>query len=323
MRTTPDYPVTSERVDSKQTRDGVHRLYIGFVNVYLVRTGRRRWILVDTGLPHTSELILRRAAHLFGADRPPEAIILTHGHFDHSSNALALAREWRVPVFAHRLELPYLTGQSDYPPQDPTVGGALGVMSRAFPHSGIDLGQHVIELPEHGVVPGAREWRWIFTPGHTAGHISLFRERDRYLIAADALATVNQDSPLSMFNLRTVFSVPPAPFTTDWDAARDSVGRLADLEPYTVAAGHGRPVRGRNVALDLENFAEHFTPPEGGRYSDEPAVTDERGLISVPPPVRDTFTRNLVLGGMLVGAVALGANIALRRSSARDDSRDP
>ena len=196
-------------------------------------------------------------------------------------------------------------------------------MSRAFPHTGIDLGEYARELPKDETVPGAREWRWIFTPGHTAGHISLFRIRDRYLIAADAIATVNQDSPLSMLNRETVFSVPPAPFTTDWDAARDSVELLAELEPLTVAAGHGRPVRGEHVSRALDRFAQTFTPPRGGRYSDEPAIADEHGVVSVPPPVRDTLPRNLVLAGLLAGAVALGANIAMRRSTTRDDSRDP
>jgi hypothetical protein len=50
-------------------------------------------------------------------------------HSDHARafrprrSAAALARHWGVDIFAHPLELPYLTGRSSYPPPDPTVGG--------------------------------------------------------------------------------------------------------------------------------------------------------------------------------------------------------
>ena len=311
MTTTLDWPVRSDHIHASEPSAAVGRLYVGFVNVYFAGAPWGPWVLVDTGLPHTSGLVRQRAAERYGADRPPEAIILTHGHFDHAGNAMALSREWDVPVYAHPLELPYLTGRSDYPPQDPTVGGALGLMSRAFPHTGIDLGNRVRALPEDGTVPGMPGWRWLFTPGHTAGHISLFHDTSRFLIAGDALATVNQDSPLSMFNLRAELSVPPAPLTTDWGAARASVERLATLQPLGIGAGHGRPVHGGRVAADLRYFAANFAPPARGRYSTTPAVTDERGVVRVPPPVRDTLPRNLLVAGLVAG----GAYWALRRRS--------
>ena len=78
----------------------------------------------------------RRRRRRFGHDSRPEAIFLTHGHFDHAGNASALSDLWGVPIYAHPMELPYLTGRSDYPPPDPTVGGAIAMMSRVLPHGG-------------------------------------------------------------------------------------------------------------------------------------------------------------------------------------------
>ena len=312
MGTTIDQPIHRERTVAREPAPDLARIYIAFVNAYMVGTPDGPWVLVDTGLPRSAALIRRRAAARFG-DRPPEAIVLTHGHFDHAGNARELADRWNVPIYAHAAELPFLTGRSDYPPADPTVGGALGLMSRAFPTDGTDLGERVRALPHDGRVPGLPDWRWLHTPGHTAGHVSLHRERDGLLLAGDALATVDQDSPLSMLNLASEFSVPPAPLTTDWPAARRSVERLAELRPYTVAAGHGAPVHGSHVADDLAEFARRFTPPSRGRYHDRPAVIDARGVVDVPPPVRDPLPRQLLTMGLIAG----GAYLALRQSRSR------
>ena len=113
---------------------GVAWTYTSFVNAYFIGEPGGPWALVDTGLPGFSATILAAAAGRYGPDARPEAIFLTHGHFDHAGNALALANHWNVPVYAHRLELPYLTGRSDYAPPDPTVGGAIAMFSRVLPY---------------------------------------------------------------------------------------------------------------------------------------------------------------------------------------------
>src|SRR4029077_7182170 len=94
--------------------DDVARVPTGFVNAYLLGTATQ-WVLVDSGIAGFAALIKRAAEARFGPDTRPAAIVLTHAHFDHAGNADMLALDWDVPVLAHPLELPYLTGQSDYP----------------------------------------------------------------------------------------------------------------------------------------------------------------------------------------------------------------
>jgi len=81
-------------------------------------------------------------------------------------------------------------------------------------------------------------------------------------------------------------SGPPKYFTCDWLAAFRSVKQLADLEPAIVATGHGRPMEGESMRKALHNlvmnFAKKALPPRG-RYLDAPALTDERGVLFVPP----------------------------------------
>ncbi len=308
----------SAQTEFETVAQGIRHLKIVFVNAYFVDTpenGASSWVLVDTGMPYRGSRIKSHAEKLYGAGAKPSAIILTHGHFDHAGSALNLAAEWEVPIYAHHLEMPYLTGKSDYPPQDPSVGGALAQMSRVFPHGGYDFGTRVYPINSDNTIDEMRGWRVIHTPGHTAGHVSLFRESDKTLLAGDALATMDLDSWTSNVTEKKEFCRPPSPFTTDWTAARRSVEKLAELAPKTVAAGHGQPISGANTAQLLKEFAQNFTAPKHGRYVNQPAITDEKGIVALPPPVADPV-RQVLIGA---GALAVGG-LFLRKLSKRRSS---
>ena len=282
----------------------------------------RGWILVDAGLPGSAEKIKRAAAMLFGAESRPAAIVLTHGHFDHIGAVHTLTREWDAPVYAHELELPYLTGRSSYPPPDPLVGGgAMSLMSALFPRRPIDLGSRVHALPAGGQVPGADGWRWIPTPGHSPGHVSLVRDVDRALIAGDAFTTTKQESLIAALTQRAEVHGPPMYFTPDWDAARLSLKHLADYAPAAAITGHGPPLRGARLQVELRELSSHFDEearPAHGRYRDRPAITDANGVVDVPPP--QVSGRTLALTGLAVGA-AVGLAYAGRRYRERAATR--
>ncbi len=70
---------------------GVACVPASFVNTYLIGEPGGPWALVDTGVPGFGWKIRAAAAERFGQDSRPAAIFLTHGHFDHSGNARALA----------------------------------------------------------------------------------------------------------------------------------------------------------------------------------------------------------------------------------------
>jgi glyoxylase-like metal-dependent hydrolase (beta-lactamase superfamily II) len=285
------------------------------VNVYLFgepRAGDRGWALIDAGLYFSASQIVRAAEQRFGAGARPAAIILTHGHFDHVGALPDLADHWNAPVYAHERELPYLTGRSSYPPPDPAVGGgAMSFLSRFYPRGPIDLGSCVESLPDDGSVPGMPGFRWIHTPGHTHGHVALFRDADRTLIAGDAFVTTQQESALAVMTGWQQVSSPPAYYTTDWQAARRSIVSLAALVPNIAATGHGLPMYGEQMRQQLDELLADWdvaAVPSYGRYIQSPAIADEQGVVSVPPPV---FDRQLaVVAG--IGAAAVVAGLLLR-----------
>jgi glyoxylase-like metal-dependent hydrolase (beta-lactamase superfamily II) len=307
----------------KEIAPGIAWVPTSFVNSYLVGEPGGPWVLIDTGLPGFAATIKAAVAQRFGPGARPEAILLTHGHFDHAGNAWPLAEEWDVPVYAHRLELPYLTGRSDYPPPDPTVGGCIAQISRVLPHAGRDLGNHLRLLPadtgvgtgalESGPMPGLPGWRWLFTPGHAPGHVIFGREADRVLIAGDAIATFDMDSYVSMVTKKQELAVAGAPFISDWGLAAQSVAMLAELEPQLLACGHGIPIAGDSLPGDLLRFASHFPVPAAGRYVSHPARTDERGLDWLPPKPFDLVPYALAAG---IAGAALGWALKPGRLSA-------
>ncbi|KAA2243580.1 MBL fold metallo-hydrolase [Chitinophaga agrisoli] len=272
------------------------------VNVYLIHANAgNHWVLVDTGLPTAAAKIRQVSAHLFWPQTSPSAIILTHGHFDHTGSLKKLAEEWDVPVYAHYLEAPYLTGRSSYPPPDPTAGGGLmTLLSWLFPKHPKDLNGRLLLLPEDGSIPGLPDWRYIHTPGHAPGHISLYRERDGVLLTGDAVVTTQQESLWSVITQAKKLCGPPRYFTCNWHEAQRTVQKLADLEPSVIASGHGKPMKGNTMKAALHRLAANFDTaarPSSGRYVKEAAVAGVNGVEYLPAP--NTSQRWLKVGAAL------------------------
>jgi glyoxylase-like metal-dependent hydrolase (beta-lactamase superfamily II) len=290
--------------------DGVWGLKDVFVNVYFISNPEdQSWVLLDAGLKTSYDKIKAVAEKLFGQNAVPSGIVLTHGHFDHVGSLTRLAVEWNVPVYAHHLELPYLTGKSDYPPADSSVGGGLmSLMADFYPKTPIDLSGTVKSLPFDGRIAVLPEWTYLHTPGHAPGHISLWRQKDKVLLAGDAFVTTKQESAFSVLTQSKVLSGPPKYFTIDWQLAKESVNLLANLQPDTVACGHGMPMSGEEMQQDLMELAQNFEQkamPSHGRYVSEPAVTNRYGVVSLPEPKSQIFSK-IALIGAIAGIAVIG-----------------
>src|SRR5207248_5643480 len=123
-----------------------------------------------------------------------------------------------------------------------------------------------------------------------------------------AFVTVQQESLFSVLTQIQGVNGPPAYFTIDWDAAEKSVQLLNALGPQVAATGHGVPMSGPQLEDQLAALAANFerlAMPRRGRYVRQPAVVDEQGVISIPPPISDPWPKVIRAGAALVVSAAI------------------
>jgi glyoxylase-like metal-dependent hydrolase (beta-lactamase superfamily II) len=228
---------------------GVHGLRIIFVNVFGISHRDGSWTLIDAGLPSSAPFIRSWAEQTFHF--APKAILLTHGHFDHMGAAGVLANHWDIPVYAHPLEIPYLSGECPEP-NLASDGGIMPLLSPLYTSSPVDLGRRLQP------VTGLLGWEILHTPGHTPGHISLYRTGEGTLLAGDGFCTTSPGAFFQPVDEPPALHAPPSFCTSDRDKAKRSVEKLAKLGAVTLAPGHGRPISGADVPAALSRLAAEF-----------------------------------------------------------------
>jgi deazaflavin-dependent oxidoreductase (nitroreductase family) len=219
---------------------------------------------VDAGWSGDQARIASPAVELCGSGDLPSLILLTHVHPDHAGSARALARAWAARVLVHPAELPIAHG--DFAAMAASAGPldrwvvlplmrAAGQRRRDALIARSSLGDVASGVEPDGAIAGLPDWRWIHSPGHTPGHVSLFRAQDRVLLSGDALLTVRVNSPSGVLLGSPGLSGPPRYTTWSWPRAIESIAGLAALEPRVVGPGHGLPAAGRDTPALVADFA--------------------------------------------------------------------
>lgn len=203
-------------------------------------------VLVDTGFPGQIPQ-LRAAAEACGVlFERVNRIVMTHQDIDHIGNLQALteASPSRIEVSAHPLERPYIQGDRRLLKFTDEAIASLDKLPDHVPETFRTALRNLMLHPPRAAVDrdirGGMRLPWcggitvIDTPGHTPGHVSLYHESTRTLIAGDAL--VVKDGRL--------YGSDPGT-TLDRHAARASVAKLAELDIASVVCYHGGLFRDR------------------------------------------------------------------------------
>lgn len=183
---------------------------------------------------------------------PIKQIVLGHSHTDHRGTAPFLG----APVLCHPDEVTYAE-RDEWPDYWDMSKISVGWTRRLYPwlHRRWDGGAVKISdtISEGDEIAGFRVHHF---PGHAPGQIGLFRESDRLALVTDTIYLADSErlKPLPEGEA----SVPHPAWNWDHAQAKDSVRKLAGLDPATVAAGHDRPYAGPNVREMLEAAAEKY-----------------------------------------------------------------
>jgi glyoxylase-like metal-dependent hydrolase (beta-lactamase superfamily II) len=223
--------------------EGIHRVADSYTNWYLVEEDGRLTV-VDAGVPSSWASLHDALGKLGRRPSDVEALVLTHGHFDHVGFAERARAELGVPVYVHENDAPLTAHPWRYDhersraPYFATRVRALPIVAtflrhRAFwPHPV----EQVIRYAD-GVLPVPGAPHVVFTPGHTLGHCSLhFPERDA-VIAGDALVT------LDPYTGRRGPRLVARAATVDSERNLRTLDALAATGARTVLVGHGEPWR--------------------------------------------------------------------------------
>jgi glyoxylase-like metal-dependent hydrolase (beta-lactamase superfamily II) len=222
---------------------GIHRIEDAYTNWYLIDDGSRLTV-VDAGVPTSWESLTSALERLGRRLDDIEALVLTHGHFDHLGFAERARAQLGIPVFIHANDVPltrhpwrydherarsrYLATQIKALP----IVAALTASRAWFPPPVKEVRRFTGgTLP----VPGRPEV--LFSPGHTHGHCALHLPERDTVIAGDAIVT------LDPYTARRGPCIVAGAATVDSERNLECLDVIAATGAGTVLTGHGDPWR--------------------------------------------------------------------------------
>jgi glyoxylase-like metal-dependent hydrolase (beta-lactamase superfamily II) len=201
---------------------GVHAVRL--LSVYAFLIDEPQLSLIDAGLIGSGRRVQRYVERMGRSLDELGRIICTHAHPDHIGGVRELAGEREVEVLMHAADLDGLSVTLRDAVANRNRGQLIAYFTR---HPG-----EATPVSDGQVLPILGGLRVVHTPGHTAGSICLYAERHRLLFVGDALQVIRG---------RVTFA--SSVFSEDLALARDSVGRMAELDVETIAFSHYPPWR--------------------------------------------------------------------------------
>jgi glyoxylase-like metal-dependent hydrolase (beta-lactamase superfamily II) len=204
------------------------------INAYIVEG-----YLVDAGIRSSGKKLLK-AIDAYGRHKI-KAHVLTHAHPDHQGASAFICDTLKIPLWCGEKDVDTMENG----PAIPDSKNDLSFVTRFQNRYWAGPKYPVARALQEGDIVGS--FRVLETPGHSPGHIALWREQDGVLIAGDVLVNMNL--------LTTIKGLhePPVMFTNDVAQNRTSIIKVAQLKPKIVCMGHGIPLTKTEELTALAN----------------------------------------------------------------------
>ena len=218
------------------------------MNIYFLEEGDGV-VQFDAGTKAMVKTAKAAGAQLGGVKR----VVLGHAHADHRGTAPSMG----APVFCHAGDVAEAESDAAIAPymeisKLPVPARWLfPLLLKRWDGGAVQIAGTVAEGDE---VAG---FRVLHFPGHAPGLIGLWRESDRVALVSDVIYLIDSTKmgrPLP----KGEASVPHPAWNWDHAKAKESIRKLAALEPSLVCAGHDEPLRGENLRPALERAAEKY-----------------------------------------------------------------
>lgn len=215
-----------EHMETQQGTE-VSRLTPARCNIYVVsRSGKS--IIIDTGI-QSDRARIKKAFERNGLK--PDALILTHSHFDHAGNAAWLQKVYGTKIVVHTTErealaagdMPIPGGTYSITKRLTTVGRKMTSIFRyegCSPDIVVDTFMDLSVLGFNGYI--------MHTPGHSPGEMAIVID-DEVAFTGDSV-------------IGTIPGSPFPPFADDVEELMRSWKKLLDTGCHTFLPGHGKPV---------------------------------------------------------------------------------
>lgn len=224
---------------TKNIVEGIHCVEDSYVNWYIVE-GEGGLSVIDAGVPTSWNSLHQALESLNKRVEDIQALLLTHGHFDHLGFAEQLRSQASVPVYVHDNDVPLTRHPRQYGRDRPLTFYLL-TQFKAMPMVGAFVKNRAwwphpikeVRRIRESVLPVPGRPRVLFTPGHTMGHCAFHFPDHDTVIAGDAIVT------LDPYRGSTGGQIVSNAATADPERALESLDVIADTGAQTVLPGHG------------------------------------------------------------------------------------
>ncbi len=210
----------------------------GFINYYVIANGDTLTVVdIGTSVAEVDRLERELSEYGWKIDNVRYALI-THAHYDHVGGLAELQRRANVHTCAHRLEAPVIRGEQAAVYANPDELGFFNrLLLNITPRSSATPARVDRELADgdtlDDMLPGLLA---VHLPGHTYGNMGYWLPEERAFIAGDTV--------MHFLGLRMPFRMA----SPDWDEAKRSVKKLAEMDVDILCMTHGKPFIGGAAA---------------------------------------------------------------------------